>query len=40
MDLCLRAATDAGLTNEEMLSGLMALLKKHPADKVLIIPPD
>ncbi|MCL2671410.1 MAG: lactate racemase domain-containing protein [Clostridiales bacterium] len=40
MDLCLRARSERGLTNEELQSGLLQLLQSRPAKRVLIIPPD
>ena len=40
MELCLRSASEAGLSEAEMLLSLRGLLEKHPARKVLIIPPD
>lgn len=40
MELCLRAATERGLTDEQIKSGLVSLLDKRPAKRVLIIPPD
>lgn len=40
MDLCLKAASPDGLSREELESGMLSLLEKYPAKKVLIIPPD
>ena len=40
MDLCLRAQTEAGLTDDELKQALEALLAAHPAKRVLILPPD
>ncbi|PKM39186.1 MAG: D-mannonate epimerase [Firmicutes bacterium HGW-Firmicutes-9] len=40
MELCLQATGERGLTDEEIRSGLLALLSNYPAKKVLILPPD
>lgn len=40
MELCLRADTDAGLSDAELLAGLTGLLENRPAQRVLVIPPD
>ena len=40
MDLCLRAQTEAGLTDGELKAALLALLSTRPAKRVLILPPD
>ena len=40
MELCLRATTEQGLTDDELRAGLTALLERHPAKKVLLLPPD
>ena len=40
MELCLRANTSQGLNDAELLAGITALLKAHPAKRVLILPPD
>lgn len=40
MELCLRAQTEAGLSDAALLSGLTGLLENHPARHVLVIPPD
>ncbi|MDP3447579.1 MAG: lactate racemase domain-containing protein [Eubacteriales bacterium] len=40
MELCLRAKDEAGLSDDELRAGLLVLLSKHPAKKVLILPPD
>ena len=40
MELCLQATGEQGLTDEEIRSGLLALLSNYPAKKVLILPPD
>lgn len=40
MELCLRAKTDAGLTDGELTAALERLCAAHPAKKVLILPPD
>lgn len=40
MELCLRASGEQGLTDEELREGLHTLLDRHPAKKVLILPPD
>lgn len=40
MELCLRAKTETGLSDEELREQILALLARHPAKKVLIIPPD
>ena len=40
MELCLQATGEQGLTDEEIRSGLLALLSNHPAKKVLVLPPD
>ena len=40
MELCLRATTEQGLTDGELRAELTALLERHPAKKVLILPPD
>ena len=31
MELCLRATTEQGLTDDELRAGLTALLERHPA---------
>lgn len=40
MEICLRAAGDSGLTDEEIQKALVAFCGAHPARKVLILPPD
>ena len=40
MELDLRATTEQGLTDDELSAELTALLERHPAKKVLILPPD
>ncbi len=40
MELSLRGNNELGLTKEELVAGLMSLLERHPARKVLILPPD
>ena len=40
MDLCLRAQTEAGLTDGELKAALTTLLSTRPAKRVLILPPD
>lgn len=40
MELCLRATNEQGLSDDELRAGLLELLSKHPANKVLILPPD
>lgn len=40
MELCLRATTEQGLTDDELRAELVALLERHTAKKVLLLPPD
>ena len=40
MELCLRAKDEQGLSDDVLRAGLEALCAAHPANKVLIIPPD
>ena len=40
MELCLRATTEQGLTDDELRAEVTALLERHPAKKVLLLPPD
>ena len=40
MDLCLRAATENGISDQELKDALVQMLEARPAKKVLIIPPD
>lgn len=40
MELCLRATTDQGLSDDALRAGVLELMAKHPAKKVLILPPD
>ena len=40
MELCLRAQTPDGLSDEALKKGIIDMLNAHPAKKVLIIPPD
>jgi nickel-dependent lactate racemase len=40
MELSLRATGEQGISDGELRAGLIALLDRHPARKVLILPPD
>ena len=40
MELCLRATTEAGLTDGELRAAVERLCAAHPAKKVLLLPPD
>jgi len=40
MELSLKASTEFGLSDEELIAGMSGLLDAHPAKRVLILPPD
>ncbi|MDO5111817.1 MAG: lactate racemase domain-containing protein [Clostridia bacterium] len=40
MELCLRAQTPDGLSDEQLKQGILSMLAGRPAKRVLIIPPD